>query len=167
MRLGAGEYLLDDQTCAGHHHPEQSDEAKRQPTAVVAAIDQYERRGDEVGEEKAHDTTEADATLPERGGHRHVADRADETGEGDDRSDDRVLKDGPTTVAANEDRVPRPGWDEDREEARDEIPDDQLSSEHLQVGNRVAGRIGPRGTRGELLSPGCMAHLGWKIRGDA
>ena len=39
------------------------------------------------------------------------------------------------------------------EEAGDDVADHQLLSEHVDVGHRVAGGIGPRRLRGELLAP--------------
>ena len=57
--------------------------------AVVLPVDEHQRERDEVGEDEADHAAEADAAVPERGRHRHVADRAHEADERDERTDER------------------------------------------------------------------------------
>ena len=97
---GKGEQTLDQQSSRGHYHPEPCQEPERQAAAVVLPIDQQQRQGDEVSEEKADHAPEADAALPQRRRHRHVADRADKAHDRDERSDDHVLQRCPKAVAA-------------------------------------------------------------------
>ena len=62
----------------------------RVPCAVLAPIDEKKRESDEGGEDERDHASERDASVPEGGGQRHVADRADEAEHGDDRADERA-----------------------------------------------------------------------------
>src|ERR1039458_7706179 len=70
-----------------HHQPEGGEQAQGQPAAVVLAVDQQQGQGDQVGGEEAGYSAEAHPPLPESGGEWNVADRADETEHGDERTD--------------------------------------------------------------------------------
>src|SRR6202022_2105025 len=74
-----------------HDEPERTQDAQGHRPSVKAPVDQEKRKRDEVGEDKANHTAKADSALPERRSQRHVANRADEADDGDERTDDHVL----------------------------------------------------------------------------
>ena len=61
---------------------------------------------------------------------------------------------GPEAVAVEEHAVPRVGGDQHGQEAGDDVADDQLASQHREVGDRVARGVGPRPRERSLTDHG-------------
>ena len=75
------------------HRPEHDrDQERRDPAAVVLAVDEHDRDHDQVGEDERDHAGERDPAGPQHRGERDVPDRAHEGERGDDRADDDVLE---------------------------------------------------------------------------
>ena len=73
------------------------------------------------------------------GGQRDIADRADETDQGQEGADDHVLEICPESVPLKEHHPVDLGGNGHSQDAGYEVPDDQLAVQHHQIGDRVAG----------------------------
>src|SRR3954453_6964190 len=89
-----------------HRRAEGREQEGGHPEPVVAAIDVEEGEDDEVGEEERDPAAEADPAVPEDGGERHVADRADEAEDGHERADDGAPDVRPRRMLGQEEGLP-------------------------------------------------------------
>src|SRR5207237_4013805 len=117
------EQSFDDQSGGGHDQIEGGEQSDGQGGAVVLAVDEHQRQGDEISEDERDHTAEADTTVPQGGGHRDIADRAHEADEGDEGPNDDVLQARPEPVAGKEDLVPPAHRDQHGEETGNRVAD--------------------------------------------
>src|SRR5690348_8443254 len=124
----AAEQELDDVSGYDHGGVEDPEYGQHHPGAVVLPVDDQDRNDDQVGEDERDHAAEADPAVPQHGSQRHVADRADEAEQRDDRADDRPPELGGQRVPGQEQVLPEavrhPGGDgPGDQQAQDDVAD--------------------------------------------
>ena len=128
-----GEDGFYDESGTGHGEVEGDGEEGGDFESVVLAVDVEDGEDEEVREEEANNSAEADATVPKDGGEGDVADRADEGEDGDQGADERAPDASEHGVAGEEEGLPEAGGDEGGEDAGDEQAECDVGDEGVPI----------------------------------
>ena len=125
-----------------HHDPEREEQLPHGPRSVKASINEQQRQGHEIREDKGNDAAEGDTTTPEGGRQWNIAHRAHEGEDRDRYRNDHIFQQRPRSMASHEDRSPPRRGNVDREETGDEETEDEFLAEHREIAHGE-----PRGPR--------------------
>lgn len=143
MRPRRAEQPVDQQGADHDRHEHQRHDPQGKPPAVVLAIDRDDRQHEEIGEHERDHPGEGDAAGPKHRGERHVADRAHEAEDRDQRADEDVLEEPQRFGGAHDEQAVEEIIAEQSHEPGQQEADQDLSVDHRPVAAEVLGDVRP------------------------